>query len=290
MTVADAIAALQERLTSAGVRESRLIAEYAVAEIIGCQRLMLFRHYSQEFSPSQQTICRDMSERLARHEPLQYVLGYTFFYGRRFNTDQRALIPRPETEELVNYALSNASIWSKTAPQVIDVGTGSGCIAVTIAIEQPSARVTAIDSSADALALAAENAALHPLDNLKLLNSSLLEDQPENFADLIISNPPYIAHPEISELPANIYKYEPHLALDGGGKHGLDIIDELITQSARVLKDGGWIYLETGENQGDAIIEMLRSKEFEQIEVNPDFAERQRFAFARQCSTGISPV
>ena len=280
MNAQESIATLQKRLAAQGVHESRLISEYTVAEIIGCKRLMLFQFYSQELAPDQQTRYSELSTRLARHEPLQYVLGYTFFYGRRFKTDKRALIPRPETEELVDHALSNESLWSRTAPAVIDVGTGGGCIAVTIALERPSATVTAIDASADALALAAENVKLHSVCNLRLSHSNLLEEQPAGSADLVVSNPPYIPRRDISELPANIREYEPHPALDGGAGEGLEIIDELVSQAARVLKDNGWIYLEIGEDQGKTVRKMLASRGFERIDVVPDFAKRERFAIA----------
>jgi len=282
MKVAMAIAAARERLAAANVAEAGIIAEYLLAELCGCHRLRLADIASSDMSADDCELFESLLARLEQHEPLQYLLGYTEFYGRRFNTDPRALIPRPETEGLIERVLATQTIWEMDNPRVFDVGTGSGCIAITLALEHPNAAITAIDISVDALCLARENARMHGVDAIEWCRGDLLEGIAPESADLIVSNPPYVASTQMQHLDRNIIEYEPLTALDGGST-GLREIERLVAEAADVLNREGCIFLEIGEDQGLAVRHILQKYGFKQIEIEQDLAGHDRIAI------GIAP-
>ena len=189
-------------------------------------------------------------ERRKAREPLQYILGRWEFMGLEIITDPRALIPRPETELLVEEAIAHIRGLGHRA-RVLDVCTGSGCIAVAVA-KLADADVTAVDISASALALAAENAALHDV-SIKFMQSDLFGALTGQAYDVIISNPPYIPTAELSHLQPEIRQHEPGLALDGG-PDGLDIYRRLIPESLNYLTSGGALFLETGPREAETIM------------------------------------
>ena len=219
-----------------------------------------------------------MVARLCEGEPIQYVLGYTDFMGYRINCDARALIPRPETEQLVDRIIQ--SIPPPTT--LIDVCTGTGCIAIALKKAFPEAQVIATDISGTALELARENAALHQVD-VAFQEKDLLEGCEARSADLIVSNPPYIASSVIPTLANEVKNYEPRLALDGGAD-GLDVIQILVAQAAEVLRWGGPCFLEMGDDQGEAIRTCMQSVGFE-AHIQKDLAEKPRFAIGRLIKT-----
>ena len=210
--------------------------------------------------------------------PLQYVLGETDFRGHLFNCDERALIPRFETEELVQQVLDLSGFWDRPR-KILDVGTGTSCIISSLALEKPGHHYSAVDISDAALSLAQENIGRHKLD-VHLLKSDLLNNISKTY-DLIISNPPYIEKEQISKLDKEIESYEPHTALDGG-EDGLDLIRKLLEQASTHLKPEGWIFLEIGETQGTLITDYARSTRYTQASVNRDFSGKTRFFRAQK--------
>jgi release factor glutamine methyltransferase len=213
-------------------------------------------------------------KRRGTREPLQHVLGTAEFHGRTFACDKRALVPRPETEQLVELALEIAK--DKPAATILDIGTGSGVIVLTIALELPSATLHATDLSPDALALAAENAARHALtDRIVFHQADLLPPDGTRF-DLIIANLPYIPAEEIASLSPEV-RHDPASALDGGAD-GLDLIRRLIETAPDRLAPGGALLLEIGLGQADAVNTLLSARKFRDISVRPDYQNIPRFA------------
>ncbi len=270
---------LEARLQAAGVKESRTCAEYLLSSAMGVSRLDLYLLNSicpEKIPRSWVDAC---CSRLERHEPLQYVLGETEFMGRIFRCDRRALIPRPETEEMIRHAISLLVQSQNTAPAIVDAGTGSGCVAITLRLEFPGAAITATECSAEALELAQENAEALEAGPITWLNSNLLDGLAAHSMDMVISNPPYIRSSEIRRLDRNIRDYEPRLALDGGGD-GLVIIRRLVSDALRVLRPGGTLIMEIGEDQGAAVKALLDENEFDDVRVVPDINGHDRVAIA----------
>jgi release factor glutamine methyltransferase len=251
-------------LLRVGTDKPRFEAEILLAHTLGCTRTFLHAHPEQSLRPDQQVSYRGLLERRALGEPLPYLTGHIEFFGLDFAVNECVLIPRPETEALVEAALAllaqlspNAVTGSISHPVLADVGTGSGCIAVTLAVHAPRAHVYAIDLSADALALARANAQSHGVaNNITFLQSDLLEDLPEH-VDLIVANPPYIAREEWSGLPREVREYEPRLALDGGPA-GLASIRRLLSQAPAHLSPESALLLEIGATQGPSATRMAR--------------------------------
>ncbi|MCX6998668.1 MAG: peptide chain release factor N(5)-glutamine methyltransferase [Kiritimatiellaeota bacterium] len=208
---------LAARLQAAGVDEAQTKAEVLLAHALGCRRLEVYTHPERRLTPVLVEQLRAQSRRLAAGEPLQYVLGAAEFYGRSFKTDPRALIPRPETELLVETALGLPLVWKRAAPRVADAGAGTGCLAITLALERPGAHIFAVDISADALALARENAQRHGVSaRIAFMRGDGLAAFAPASLDLVVSNPPYVPTEEWNALPRDIRDHEPRVALDGG--------------------------------------------------------------------------
>jgi release factor glutamine methyltransferase len=201
---------------------------------------------------------RSMIERrVQRREPLQYIVGTTSFYGREFSVDPRVLIPRPETEELVEIALQR--IPKNTSLKVLDIGTGSGCIALTIAAERPSLHVTAIDISSDSLTVATANAQALNIENITFrCEDVLLSRVGEELYDVILSNPPYIASSDITEIQPEVRIHEPQHALTDG-RDGMTFYRRFANTFVRMLKPGGSFFVEMGYGMSQEV-----QKEFEQ--------------------------
>lgn len=213
--------------------------------------------------------------RLTRGEPVQYVCGRAPFRDLELKVDARALIPRPETEQLVQWAL-DAPI--PPAARILDVGTGSGCIALALKKSRPDCQVTGLDISADALDLARENARALGLD-VTFIQTDLLQNQAFRSAEIIIANLPYIGENEAADLPAEVRDFEPHLALFSG-PDGTDLIRRLLREAKEVLTPNGRLFLETGENQS-AIWQREADALGWQLEGRNDLAGRPRFWIAQ---------
>jgi release factor glutamine methyltransferase len=220
--------------------------------------------------------------RRATHEPVAYITGVREFYGREFHVTPAALIPRPETEALVEVALHAATnARTQSALTLIDVGTGSGCLAVTVKLERPSTRVIATDISAAALDVARRNAARLGAD-VEFVETSLLP--PHIQADVIVSNPPYIPEHDRATLPADVREFEPAAALFAG-PDGLDVIRELVPAAHAALRPGGRLVMEIGAGQADDVAALLKAAGFEGAYIKADLQGIPRVVVARRLAT-----
>ncbi len=270
----------QARLEAAGIEEADVKLRWVAAHLLRTGLLDVLGHGDE----APDSVCgRHFEEAVARletDEPVQYVIGETDFMGLRIRCDRRALIPRPETERLVGCAEEFLETLPG-APAVVDVCTGTGCIACALARRVPRARVAATDISADALALAAENAREWGVE-VEWRRGDLLEGIIPNRMDLVVSNPPYVRRDECARLPRTVRDFEPRLALDGG-PDGLAVISRLVEEAARVLTSGGRLMMEIGDDQADAVMEMLcRNPRFKNPTRRYDYAGRARVATAER--------
>jgi release factor glutamine methyltransferase len=258
----------------------RLTAEVLLAHVLKTTRVRLYVDIDRPLDKAELTAFRTLIERRLAGEPTQYLTGVREFYNRSFKVDPRVLIPRPETELLVEAALHALP---RDAPGIaLDVCTGSGCIAISLAAERPQATVFATDLSPDACTLARENAqALGVAERVTVLHGDLYAPlPPDTRFDVVVSNPPYIASREIPTLSAEVRR-EPHMALDGG-PDGLVLIRKVIEGARRVLKPGGLLAMEIGETQGAALKALLQAAGFDDARVEKDLERRDRLAFGTQ--------
>ena len=261
-------------LRSAGVDEARLDAELLLGHVLGLERATLLARTDRELTPKELTRYRELIGRRATREPLPYIIGRREFFGLDFAVDERVLIPRPETELLVEQALYLAR--RAVCPMTIaDVGAGSGAIAVALAVHLPEVAVYALDASPGALAVTAENARRHGVaGRVHCLQSDLLSALPVP-VDLIAANLPYIAAPEWPSLPPEIREWEPRQALDGGPE-GLDAIRRLLMQAGPCLRPGGALLLEIGSGQGAVVTALARTHLHGSIRLMQDYAGLDR--------------
>ena len=237
----------------------RLDAEILLAHVLGWTRARLLAERTMVLDSVQVTAFERFIARRVEQEPVAYIVGYREFYGLELLVDRRVLVPRPETELLVEQTLTVAMSMSVAPNQVplciADVGTGSGAIAVALAVHLPNARIYATDISTDALDVAAANVARHNVANqVVLLYGDLLTPVPEP-VHLIVSNPPYTV---LTAIDADVYRHQPHIALDGGIA-GLDIYRRFLAQAPNWLRSGGAILLEIGATQGQAVCNLLHT-------------------------------
>ena len=275
---------LEFRFSAAGIDNVKRVTEEMLAEIFHCKPLQIrTREIAQNFSPREQlnVIKRleAMATRIENGEPLQYVIGHVDFWGLQIKCDPRALIPRPETELLVEEVLSS-SIWKKTPATVIDVGTGSGCIVLTLAQQRPDANFKAIDLSPEAMELAKENAVSNNLDSRVIWHeNNLLEGFPPESADAIVANLPYIATNDWETLSPSVRDHEPRTALESAPS-GMELIRELAKQARSVLVPSGMLFLEFGYDQGDAVRQTLHELGYRNIQIKHDLAGHDRIGIA----------
>jgi release factor glutamine methyltransferase len=261
-------------LAERGVESPRLNAEHLLAHALGLKRMELYLQFDRQLTESERAPLRETVKRRGAREPLQHILGTAEFHGRTFACDKRALIPRPETEQLVEIALE--MVKGKTSPKILDVGTGSGVIALTLALELPAAEIHAVDFSTEALALAVANAERHGLVERVCFNQADLLPPGESKFDLIVANLPYIPADEIASLSPEV-RHDPLAALDGG-PDGLDLIRRLIDTAPERLTPGGALLLEIGAGQADAVNTLLADSKFRDISVRSDYQNIPRFA------------
>jgi release factor glutamine methyltransferase len=261
---------------------ARLDAEVLLAHTLGWERARLFAASDYHPTPQQVAAFRQLVCRRASLEPVAYLIGQREFYGLTLQVDPRVLVPRPETELLVELALEQARARSAANPghplRLVDVGTGSGAIALALAYHLPTAVIYATDVSRDALDVAAANLQRHHLhERVVLLQGDLLSPLPEQ-VDLIVSNPPYTI---LAEIDAGVRHYEPHLALDGGSD-GLGIYRRLFAQAPRCLRPGGVVLVEIGATQAAAVADLARAAlASPQIVVQRDLAGLARVVMAQ---------
>jgi release factor glutamine methyltransferase len=224
-----------------------------------------------------ETKLNDFIERLIQNEPIQYVTGLAYFYGREFMVRKGALIPRPDTEELVQLVVSENDI---SEPLVIDVGTGSGCIAISLALELSGSVVLGTDISKDALKIAKENALQHGI-NLEFIHHNILEsDLPNSEIDILISNPPYIPSKESSVMSDNVLAYEPHIALFVPDEDPMLFYKQIATAGKKSLKKTGRLYFEIHEDHSKQIQELLHQLNYTNIQIFKDMQGKERMVRA----------
>ncbi len=239
------------------VREARLQAELLLAHTLGTTRTLVLARLSEAISPELSARYAANVARRAQHEPLAYVLGHQEFYGLDFLVDRRVLIPRYETELLVQLALERVHNITHAVPAIVDVGTGSGALALSLAHHLPNARVLAMDISPDALSVASMNAVHLNLEGrVQFVQGDLLETSTERF-DMLVANLPYIPAGRYDELPIEIRRYEPRLALEGG-EDGLAVVRRLVPQLLAHAGPGAVALLEISEEQGPAALTLAR--------------------------------
>lgn len=254
-------------------------AELVLSQVLNCDRLSLYLNKDAVLDKDKAAVVSNILKRRISGEPLQYILGRCEFMGCEFKIDKRALIPRPETEILVESAIAELKAMAKASPEIFDLGTGSGCIAVSIAKLLPRARVWAADISEEALQLASENARLNKVE-VKFLRTDLFSGIKNKKFDLIISNPPYISTGELSGLAKEI-SFEPKQAL-AAGIDGLDFYRLIIRRSAVHLHNNGLLAFEVGAKQAKAVRAMLEEKNFSDIKIIRDYNNIQRVVMAKK--------
>jgi release factor glutamine methyltransferase len=280
-TIRDVLVWASEDFKKRGLTSARLESELLLAEVLGTDRIRLVIDATRPLTKDELSRFRDLIGRRRKGEPIAYILGRREFYGRTFKTDSRALVPRPDTETLVDVALERTRPRNLFA-RALDLCTGTGVVALTLLRERPTWRVTGTDISAEALSLAVENAQrLGAISGLRLAEGDLFEAvlAGEKF-ELITSNPPYIPTSELAELDADIRDFEPKLALDGGSD-GLDFYRRLIREAPRFLVPGGVLAVEIGCTQGTAVTRMLEEVGFRDIETRRDLAQLDRVVSAK---------
>ena len=267
-------------LAAAGCDSSRLDAEVLLAHVVGRDRAWLYAYPEHVLSPSQLSAYQSLVSRRAEREPVAYLTGHKEFYGLDFAVTSDVLVPRPETEHLVQRAI-HCGAASTSSPVIADVGTGSGAIGVTLAVHLPGAHVIAIDTSYPALAVARFNAVRHSVANrVSCLQGDLLVPL-SGPIDFIVANPPYISGPELAVAPPEVSRWEPRAALDGGSD-GLSVIRRLLAMASTRLRRGGALLVEIGAGQGAEVIKLARHH-FPQahVEIDRDYAKRDRLLVVR---------
>jgi release factor glutamine methyltransferase len=264
----------------------RLDAELLLAEACGCQRIQLYTRFSEPVSEEVRTRFREMVKRRAEGTPVAYLLGRREFYSLNFAVTPDVLIPRPETEFAVIAVLDHLKQRPADGPppRIVDVGTGSGAIAVTVAKHAPSALVTAIDISPQALQVAQSNAEAHGvIERLSFVESDLLGALPAaSRFDIVVSNPPYVSRAELEQLSPEVRNHEPHLALVSG-ETGTEVIARLIPQAAERLLPGGWLIIEISPMIETQVRQLLASDgRWESIQVKKDLSQLARIVEARK--------
>ncbi|MDG1897239.1 MAG: peptide chain release factor N(5)-glutamine methyltransferase [Fuerstiella sp.] len=263
------------------VESPRLEAELLLAHARDCQRIRLYTDFETPLSDKERARMRDFVTRRAGREPLAYITGQKEFYGRDFSVGRGVLVPRPETETLIDVCLEQ--IPADRPTRVCEVGFGSGCIAVTLAKQRPVLSVLATDISVEALSYATENVSNHDVDRQVTLFqgdsfSPLPAGQSQRF-DGIVSNPPYIREDELASLSPEVAVHEPHIALVSG-EDGLHLVSRLITEALDWLTEDGWIILEVDPAQCDPVTRLFIEAGFDKTSIHKDLSGNDRVVFA----------
>jgi release factor glutamine methyltransferase len=277
LTVREIKARTETFFTEKGVPNAKLDTDVLIAHSLGLKRLDLYLDLDRPLTEAQLADLRPLVKRRANREPLQYIVGSTEFYGLTLKVDARALIPRHETEELVDHIAGRLS----TAPRrILDLGTGSGALALALATKYPEAKVTATDQSPDALALAEENAAALDLaDRVQFVAGSWFAPLPPGASfDLIVSNPPYLTEGEMETAEPEVAVHEPPSALVAGSD-GLDDLQQILTSAKDYLAPDGLLALETGIAQHSTLKQIAADNELKSESLE-DLSGRPRFFFA----------
>ena len=278
MTVLQVLQNTADFFARKGIDSPRLNIEHLLADALGKRRIDLYLEFDRTLSENELAPLREKVRRRVEGEPLQYLLGSWDFFGRAFRTDPRALIPRPETEILVEIVLKVIRVELGSRTRLLDVGTGSGVLAITFALECPNLQIVGSDVSPLALNLARENTERQGLNRrIEWVESDLLSSVSGPF-DFLVANLPYIPTTELLKLAPEV-KRDPQLALDGG-PDGLVVIRRLLLEAPKVLRDGAFVILEVGFDQADRVADLLTAQKFRDISVENDYQGVRRFVTA----------
>jgi release factor glutamine methyltransferase len=265
-----------------GIENPRLDAELIVAHVLGIDRTKVIIESLRPLEGAELVKLRDFVKRRRNREPIAYLRGTREFYGRPFKVDSRVLIPRPDTEALVETALERTAHVSLSM-RLLDLCTGSGCVAISIARQRPTGQVTATDISAGALVVARENAYRLGAYNVAFTEGDLFAAAPKQRFDVITANPPYIASNEIPELMPDVRDFEPRLALDGGAD-GLDFVRRILDGAPDYLEKDGVLAMEIGAGEAPATAALFEEHGWRDIEIARDYAKIERVV------SGIRPA
>lgn len=277
LTVLEIIKKTTEFLSAKGIESPRLQAELLIGHALGLKRMQLYLQFERPLAESELEKIRPLVRRRAQREPVQYILGETDFFGLKLKVDRRALIPRPETEQLVEHVVAACT----TAPrEVLDLGTGTGAIALALAAAFPEAGVMATDISEEALALARENAAATGFDGrVSFVRSDWFVSVPPKQFDVVVSNPPYLSEEETAGTSPEVHGFEPASALTAA-EGGISALRRIIVEAPRYLSTGGRLALETGIAQHAELLAAATAAGFREAESRRDLAGRDRFILA----------
>jgi release factor glutamine methyltransferase len=281
-TIREAYQEASSFLKQKGIEDAFFEAEWMFRELVGVDRASFFLMWDEPLSEEQVVLCQQWVERRASHEPLQYIFGKADFYGRSFKVTSDVLIPRPETELLVEHVLHLADdLFGSQSINLVDIGTGSGCIPITFQLERAHWLITSIDLSECAIAIAKRNAKYYNLaDEIIFRQGSYLEPVQHDSVQVIVSNPPYIPSEVVLHLDDEVKKYEPHLALDGG-PDGLAPYREITKQVKKLSSVAKrLIAFEIGDKQGKVVADLVKQiPSCNWVEVRQDLNGRDRYVF-----------
>jgi len=284
VTVLEVIQRSTEFLTRKGVESARLQTELLLAHVLKLPRMQLYLNFERVLSPHEQDQVRELIKRRAQREPLQHILGSTCFCGLEIAVNRHVLIPRPETELLAEQGWTFLNQRpERPAAAALDFGTGSGCVAVALAVKSPAAQILAFDIAPEAIEAAQRNATQNGVaSRIRFLLGNGLAAVPAGLVfDLIISNPPYIPTAEINKLEPEVRDYDPRVALDGGAD-GLKFYRQLAGEAGRLLKPDGKVMLEFGDGQEKPLAELFEKENWIVERVVEDYTNRPRILIARR--------
>jgi release factor glutamine methyltransferase len=279
LTVLESIKLSTEYLDNKRVESPRINAELLLASILHCKRLDLYLKFDQPLKEEEIKIYRDYISRRGKFEPLQYITGSVEFYGLGFKVNKSVLIPRPETEILVETIINDFK--EKENIYILDIGTGSGNIAISLAKNLPNAKVSTIDNSLEALDVAKENAKLNFVEEqIDFINDSIMSENnySEKKYDVVVSNPPYISLEEFPKLQPELKVYEPRIALTDEGD-GLTFFKMISSKTKDILKEKGKLFFEVGKDQYRQVEEIMRENNFRNITIKKDYLNIERVIY-----------
>jgi release factor glutamine methyltransferase len=274
----DALAQAIARLTAQNVPSPRMNAELLLMFTLNCDRAYLFAHPERELTPEEESRYEAALAERSRGVPAQYITGHQEFWGMDLIVSPAVLIPRPETEHVIEAVLE---LQASGTPRVVDVGTGSGCIALALAKELPNAGIHATDISPAALEIARVNAARHQLERIHFHQTDLLEGLRGEF-DFVVSNPPYVGESEEDTVQLEVRKFEPRSAVFAGPR-GTEVISRLIPQAHPALRPGGWLVMEISGTIAGEVRTFLEN--WENVQIKPDLQSIPRVAIAQKPTT-----
>jgi release factor glutamine methyltransferase len=283
MNLADALTSAAATLDAAGIAESRREASSLLSFVLSRPGSFLFAHPEYELTTDERSRFDECVQRRSKREPFQYITGVQEFFGLDFEVAPGVLIPRPETEILVETAISKLP--STGSPNFLEIGIGSGCISVSILKSVPNSKAIGVDISPAAIVVAGRNAAKHGVsERFTIREGSLFADIDVKF-ELIVSNPPYIPDGDIGELQPEVRDFEPRTALAGGAS-GLEMVERIVREAPFYLTPGGWLILEIGFGQSGSVRELLHTQIWDSVDVIPDLQGIPRTIVARYTPDG----